>query len=477
MKKTLLSTIKLAALVLAVCLSSCNKYLDVLPKGQKIPTTLADYEAFLRDEYGNQLMPITQAVNLLNDQYLGPFELSYYPLYAANYNWDESANRIALNKSDEDTYYAGYQAISTANLIIQKAGGATEASDAAKATLIAQAKILRTLNYFVQANYYADNYDEATAATKLSVPLILNADIDAPYTQVSIKDLYTFMLKDIAEAIPNLPAHGATILHGNLGTAYALQARIYLQMGQYTQALTAANNALVQNNQLFDWTTFYGTYKAQIEDPGTYANLPSPMGYDYVENYNFRHGSHSYFSGEVKIRTDRATRFEQGDAKFLSRWKLQTVGTDSYYTSITSGYYNYGGLTTAEVYLIKAECLARQDDVHGAMDNLNAVRVKRILNYSPLTANTKNEALNLILRTKANELILTIVPFADARRLNKDSNYDYNYSNNETGIFLKKIENGNILKLSKNSHLWTMPFPQGAVKNSGNGTIKQNVEK
>ena len=32
-------------------LTSCNDYLDIVPKGNKIPTTLADFEALLRDEY------------------------------------------------------------------------------------------------------------------------------------------------------------------------------------------------------------------------------------------------------------------------------------------------------------------------------------------------------------------------------------------------------------------------------------------
>ncbi|MNY56831.1 hypothetical protein D3C86_1929520 [compost metagenome] len=71
-------------------------------------------------------------------------------------------------------------------------------------------------------------------------------------------------------------------------------------------------------------------------------------------------------------------------------------------------------------------------------------------------------------RTKANNLIFSITAFADARRLNKDSQY---------AVTLTKTENGNNYNLSPNSHLWTMPFPYGAIKNPGNGTIQQNVNK
>lgn len=194
------------------------------------------------------------------------------------------------------------------------------------------------------------------------------------------------------------------------------------------------------------------------------------MGFDFVENYYFRHGS-SYSSGrESALRTDRAPKFETGDARFASHWKLRTVAADTYYTSINMGFFNYGGLTTTEVYLIKAECQARLNDIPGAMNTLNAVRVKRILaqNYAPLSASNTVEAVKLIQRTKANELINSISTFADRRRLNKDPNY---------ATTLTKTENGQNYSLSPTSHLWTMPIPLGAIKNPGNGTIVQNVSK
>ena len=65
-------------------------------------------------------------------------------------------------------------------------------------------------------------------------------------------------------------------------------------------------------------------------------------------------------------------------------------------------------------------------------------------------------------------MILTIVPFCDARRLNLEPAH---------ARTLTKSENGQTFSLSPTSHLWVMPFPQGAVSNSGNGTVTQNVER
>ncbi|GAA4298417.1 RagB/SusD family nutrient uptake outer membrane protein [Aestuariibaculum suncheonense] len=470
MKKIIHKILLLNILVLVFSATSCEDYLDEVPKGQKIPETLADFEAMLRYEYGNHRVDINQALNLLNDTWVSSFNLSYYPLYKANYMWDEAANRIELNNSDETTYYASYSGINAFNLIIENALTASEATEDEKNEVWAQAKVLRAMTYFNLLNFYADTYDETTASTKLSVPLITSADVNAPYTQVSIQNMYDFILKDLQEALPYLPQETVTALHPSIGTAYAFYARVYLQMNNFSKALEFANKALVENDQLYDWTAYYEANKAQIENPDSYIQTTSPLDFNYVENYSFRHGSIYYQSGESSLTVKRAEQFEEGDAKFLSRWKLRTVGTDTYYSSTLRGYFNYGGITTVEVYLIKAECLARSGDVEGALNVVNTVREKRILasEYADVTAANLTEAMEIISQLKRNELILSIVPFSDIRRLNHEGLYT---------TTLSKIVDGQTLTLTPESHLWTMPFPQGAVDNPGNGSLEQNVDR
>lgn len=463
-----------AALV-CFLLSSCTDYLNIAPKGNKIPTTLADFEALLRDQYTISRTPVTNALYLLNDVYLTNSQVNTPSLSQANYMWDESADRIMLNNADEGTYYVLYGAISSCNLIVENVPTATEATDAERNEVIAYAKVIRALCYDVLVNYYADTYDASTAAEKRSVPLITSADIDAPYTQVSIQAMYDFIIQDVKEAIEmGLPAQSMTAIHPNLGAGYALLARVYLQMQNYSEALRYANLALAQNDQLYDWNTFYEEHKAAIEDPDNYDKIATPMQYDYVENYYLRLGEQSvYDSYEKDIPVERAARFEEGDARFLSRWKLKTDNNDTYYKALESGYFNHGGLTTCEAYLIKAECqarLAEGNDYSEAMNTLNAVRITRIRPevYRPAVASTLEEALSQIRRTKDNELIFSIVPFADARRYNQEGTY---------ARTLTKTYGGKEYVLSPTSHLWTMPFPAGALNNLGNGTIEQNVTK
>lgn len=241
-------------------------------------------------------------------------------------------------------------------------------------------------------------------------------------------------------------------------------------MGKYAQALADAESALGEKDDLYDWTQYYSDYKTQIEDPAYYTRTPSPMGHYYVENYYFRHGLSSNSGGESNIPVERAARFETGDARFAARWKLRTVGSDTYYYGMLSGFFNHGALTTTEVYLIKAECLARAGQYSDAMDVLNKVRKTRILSahYADLSAATEAQAIEYIRRTKDNEFVLSLTPFADTRRYNKETAYERT---------LTKTVGSQTYSLSPTSHMWTMVFPMGAIKNPGNGTLTQNVDK
>ena len=106
------------------------------------------------------------------------------------------------------------------------------------------------------------------------------------------------------------------------------------------------------------------------------------------------------------------------------------------------------------------------------MNTLNTVRKKRILStyYQDLSASSKADAIAKIRRTKDNEMMFSIVPFADARRFNAEGTY----ANTRT---FSKVVGTTTVTLSPTSHMWIMPFPKGATDNPGNGTIKQNVDK
>lgn len=461
----------------AVLFSSCDDYLGILPKGEKIPTTLEDYEAFIRYDY-NHICDFSQAMYLMNDFYIASNTLNAISLESINYNWMENEDRIAENDEDETAYYDSYSSIFYWNLMIRDVQEATECTEGERQELIAQAKVLRAIDYFNLLNYYADPYEESTATEKLSVPLITSPDMGAASEQVTIERMYEFILTDLTEALPYLPEEGATVLHPTLGAGYAMLARVYLTMENYEDALSYAELALEQNNALYDWRQYYEDNRTQLDDPDNYSTSYPAIGLDNVENYIFRYGTNNQKnfgqSGTTNsLTTWRAAQFEEGDARFASKWKWRYMSPDTIYYGIRNDRFNGGGLTTPEMYYIEAECIARQggqDNIDEAMGILNTVRQTRFFEdvYQPLSATSVEEAVRLIIRDKANEYAQTPIPFWDARRLNLHAEY---------ATTRTKEYNGQTLTLSPDSHLWTMPFPQGAVSNPGNGTLQQNVER
>lgn len=466
--------IALGAVVLSLGLTSCDNYINEMPKGSRIPETLADYEAFLRDEYGANYLPCLQGPYLINDKFIGQNNCrNQKSLSTANYMWKEDEDRKELNNSTEDIFDCGYGIIGICNTIIEAAPGTTQATQEEKNEVMAYCYAIRAFVWYQIVNFYAEAYDPATAADKPGVPLIYSGGLGSSWHQGTVKEVYDQMLSDFNTAIElGVPEESMTIIHPNRAAVEAGLARVYLSMRDYDQALAHAEAALQRKSDLFDWLDYYNQYKEQIEDEDNYVSITSPMDPTCVENIWFMsgNGNPNYPCADFDISPERAERFEAGDMKFLVRWKKYNNGADDYYKGITNGYFNWSGVATPEVYLIKAECQARKGEIVEAMKTLNTVRQSRIHPdyYVAATAADEAEAIEKIRLTKDNELVGSIYPFIDIKRYNAEGKYPRT---------LTKIFDDQTYTLKPDSHMWTMVFPANAINRPGNGVLTQNVEK
>src|SRR5690606_16588623 len=83
--------------------------------------------------------------------------------------------------------------------------------------------------------------------------------------------------------------------------------------------------------------------------------------------------------------------------------------------------YNFAGLATDEVYLIRAEIAARLGNTEQALNDLNrlkAARWEKNVAFQPYTANTQDEALSYVLQERKKELLFRGLRWSDLRRLN-----------------------------------------------------------
>jgi len=467
----IISKVSLAALLLTA--TACDDYLNEIPKGQKTPTTWEDYNAFMRNNV-TSYYESEQLLYLIGDFFRTPSQLNNNELIRANYLFQEDVNRTLINSKDNKAYYSAYEMMFYWNLIAEKAMGSTEATDQQRRMLTAQAKVLRAMTYHYIVNYHADQY-WSTTKDKLSVPLILSASAEAPSPQATLQQVYDQMISDLTTAIPDLPERGETIVHPTKAAGYGMLARVYLSMGNYTEARNAAESALALNNKLYDWVKFYNDEKDRLENPDNWsgATKVNPE-VENCENYIYHEASSSYYSGNsglaLSISPERAARFEDGDIRLLARWRhfINASGIE-YYRGLYGNVPNYGGIRSAEMYYIKAECQARAGEWQDALETVNTVRRTRFIpeKYTDLTATNQTEAINKIIDDKANEFIQTQVVFCDYRRLNKEGLYPRT---------LTKTIDGVTYTLRPDSHLWIMPYPIQVLENPGNNPITQTVD-
>jgi len=481
MKKQIIKISSLLFAVAAMMFTACDDYLDDVPKGQKIPNTWEDYNAFIRNNFTYHYLDPDQLAILVGDMFKVPSTVTSQSLTRANYYADESVNRIdVMTSGDKQPYYNAYEGLFAWNLIVEDGPNVTDCTEVQRRQLIAQGRVLRCMHYFYLTNFYADQYCEATK-DKLSVPLLTSASVEASSPQVTLQKMYEFLIDDLNKAAgEDLPVHSESILHPNRALGYGMLARVYLSMGDYDNALKNASLALEQNDRLFDWIALYEADKTRYDSPTNYVTrVAGNPETDNVENYIYGYGSSTSGWNGLKnttyaISPERAARFEEGDTRLLTHWKSRVSASGiPYYAGIYALEMNKGGMRSPEMYYIKAECLARKGgeaNIREAMALVNKVRKTRILPeyYKDWTATTTKEAVEKIIRDKESEYIQTQVIFCDYRRLNKDPEYARTFP---------RMVDGTEYVLKPNSHLWIMPFPIEAVSNPGNGTITQNVDK
>lgn len=458
------------AFIAGSALTSCDDYLGIKPKKQEIPETLADYVAFFNEEYmiyTPHYYNYTTAHELLGEyynayiQWYGATSLDYIVYFWTDYDRFEATTNNMI-------YSYSARGVAVANQIIDGASRATECTEEQRQSAIASARILRVLQLFHQANYFADAYDPGTASTKMSVPLLTSSEADATYTQPTIKELYEFMINEVQNAVDckSLPDMGATIYTPGKGAGYALLARLKLYVRDWAGAIDAADKALAIKNELFDWVKHYeNNYEDYLKNFSTAKLIPSPMEHNFCENYYFGFGTSAYRGTRTYLPEPAGQWFETGDCYMSTNWKHDFYNGEYVYRGITTGFFNEGGLRTLEPYYIKAECLARLGMLSESLDVYNQIRKKFIHpdQYRDITTDNADDLIYMICKSKHSAFLLSTIGFTDIKRLNCEGKYI---------LPIKKIIDGKERILDPDHRLWTFPFAQDVMKDE---SIKQNV--
>lgn len=320
----------------------------------------------------------------------------------------------------------------------------------------------RAYFFYVLASNFCKSYDSQTAENDLGIPLKLSPVIDEIVQRSSLKETYEQIFKDLNIAKQLLEKQPIPLEQKNrpsLTAVYALEARMYLNMREYEKAELAADNCLGLYAKLINYN--------KVTLPNT-----RPFSISNEENL-FATGSASMFLGVVLTRANVSIKIKES---LLNLYEPEDLRLKIYFTLangggyimnrgyLGTGSYPFTGLATDEIYLIKAECVARRGDFESSMTVLNKLLINRFppLKFIPKQANSPEQAMEVILNERRKELIWRGIRWEDLKRLNKEG----------ANITLTRLLNGVTYSLLPNDSRYVFPIPSAEIAYSG---ITQNL--
>ncbi|WP_333888368.1 RagB/SusD family nutrient uptake outer membrane protein [Sphingobacterium siyangense] len=294
-------------------------------------------------------------------------------------------------------------------------------------------------------------YDVTTAGTDLGVPIKLDEDINEPIFRSTLQQTYQRITDDLILAATLLPQNAISTTHITNAGAYALLARAYLYMDDYTKAYEAAQNSLKLYSVLDDYNTFNSadSYPFLGKSKEVHIMIEMTTGYGTAgDNYSSIPNELYNLYSDNDLRKVLYFRVQNGK----NVWRGSPMGN------------NLTGTATNEVYLIGAECASRLGNREKALDMLNILLINRfkVGTFVPLLANTDQEALDLVLTERRKELLKRGLRFQDLKRLNKDLRY---------AKTLTRVVGENVYTLPPNDKRYIFPIPQYIINYNG---IEQN---
>lgn len=403
-------------ILLSVLLFSCDKYLDVKPKGKRLLETTADYDAWLNNPntmayaIPNELNQLDDRLDLPNIKTPQTYVNDWIYVWRRQFADETTPPPVIWKDFYESIYYC--------NTVIQGIDKASGGTPEQKKSLKAEALLGRAFSYLYLVNLYGKSYNAATAAEDLSVPFVTSNDLNSPTpSRHTVQELYNHIIADISEAIPDLPQDNSkNRFRGNVAAGYSVLARTYLYMGDYVNASKNAQLALDNgDDQVLDYSTM--SYAGEIRDlvtrrgtiygrllKTTYTQLTPEL--NYLKNFNTKDLRLAFYF------------LYTNDYSFNVRGQVYHQGIGVAYSNA----YPNCGTSVEEMRLILAECAARGNDLPKAIEELHLLRKARFkpADYQKFESADQEEVLKKVLTERTFEFVFNGMRWFDMRRLDAD---------------------------------------------------------
>lgn len=394
--------------LLAVALSSCNDWLDVQPHSQIEDTELfsseSGYKEALAGVYSSMVSTATYAK-----------EMTFGFIGVLGQEWDyySSAQYDAVASYDYEAAYPtnyinaiwknNYTSIANVNnLLAHIDEDVALFSEDNYEVIKGEALALRAMLHFDLLRCFGVSF--AVNPDMPAIPYSTALDYHV-FPQLTVSEAAIRVLDDLLKAealleqgdpivtgriITELDDNGYLInrrLHLNYYAVKALQARVYMWMGKYDEALAAADEVIVSG--AFTWSTLENMergYDRCLADEHVFALNNLTLKADIADNYFTEGSTNSFAVNRDRLLTyyDNATQdyrytflFKAGtgttfDNRYITKYD-EPATSDSYYR------YKMPLIRMPEMYLIKSEAEYRTTLTDDALASLNELRRRRNL--------------------------------------------------------------------------------------------------
>lgn len=443
--------------ILAASLSSCvNDWLDVAPSdGTDAGAALTNssdlaaartgmYKALkgnssLVDYYGQQFF-VYGDVHAGDDYQYNNLGGSNRASFYYDMNYQTASEFTSSTSSSNVAWKSPYIVIGRANRIIAAAeGGALSDAAEAKATIdqyAAEAKVLRALAHFDLVRIYGKPYTEDQGAS-LGVPLVTGVlESNAKPARSTVAEVYTQVVKDLTEAISsNALATETEPGYVSVWGAKAILSRVYLNMGDYANALSVAEDIIkISGAALWTRDQYLKAWDASTPNESEFlfrlnvAGSTDSNDLNGIGNLQQRDGYKEMVATKKFVDMLTSDPEDVRNGMFLpatAAKEVATYGTNKVFLNKLRG---QGGnlrnvtivpiIRLSEVYLTAAECAFRKNDKTKAVEYLNDLVKNRTTTEASL-ATVDNITLERILIERRKELIGEGQRYFDALRNNE----------------------------------------------------------
>lgn len=447
-------TLIFIALISSFLMTSCKKFLDAkTDKKIVIPSTIQDAQAVM-DNY-SILNSIYSPVAAQSDD-------DYYILDTYYNSTDENSRNYYVWYKDaivDQQWTNMYRIITFANVALETLSKIQPTSNTISDwnRACGAAYFFRAYSYYQVAQYYSEPFDKITAAQKMGIPLRFTSNINEEIKRSSMEETWSQIITDFKKAAEILPVVTSPVSRPSKPAAFAALARTYLAMEDYTSAALYADSCLQLYNVLLDYNTLNPSASAPF----------SRFNAEVIFN-SATQGIGALFVNNGKIDSMLYQSYAANDLRRTLFFQSNGTGTYGFKGSYDGNVSNanlFNGLAVDEVYLIRAECNARNGNTTAAISDLNLLLQKRWKTgtFIPYTAANADEALNKILMERRKELLFRALRWFDLRRLNKDIRFAKTLS--------RKVL-GQLYELPPNDNRYTFFIPQAVISFTG---IQQNT--